>query len=382
MRFSFSYRQSGLFPLAAFVLLAGCTEPFDYDLRGNTGGFNTAEAARGATTTRPKPDDRGIISYPRYQVAVAQRGDTVADVANRIGLPADELARYNGVQTGDAMRQGEILALPRRVSEPSAATGVDIESLAGGAIDASADTTPVQTTSLEPVAKPKPTQAAGPEPVRHKVVRGETAYTISRLYQVPVKSLGEWNGLDSDFAIREGQYLLIPITAKPVSTAVTTPDPGTGSQTPTPPSALTPLPDEKIDPKPVDVPEVSVGEPTRASDTAQMSLPVRGKIISLYKKGKNEGINIAADPGTKVTAAADGTIAAIINNDEDVPILVVRHSDNVMTVYANVEQVQVQKGDTVKRGQHLASLRDGDDAYVHFEVRNGFDSVDPMPYLE
>ena len=382
MRFSFSYRQSGMFPLAAFVLLAGCTEPFDYDLRGNTGGFNTAEAARGATTTRPKPDDRGIISYPHYQVAVAQRGDTVADVANRIGLPADELARYNGVQTGDAMRQGEILALPRRVSEPSAATGVDIESLAGGAIDASADTTPVQTTSLEPVAKPKPTQAAGPEPVRHKVVRGETAYTISRLYQVPVKSLGEWNGLDSDFAIREGQYLLIPIAVKPVSTTVTTPDPGTGSQTPTPPSALTPLPDEKIDPKPVEVPEVSVGEPTRASDTAQMSLPVRGKIISLYKKGKNEGINIAADPGTKVTAAADGTIAAIINNDEDVPILVVRHSDNVMTVYANVEQVQVQKGDTVKRGQHLASLRDGDDAYVHFEVRNGFDSVDPMPYLE
>lgn len=382
MRFSFSYRQSGMLSLAAFVLLAGCSEPFDYDLRGNTGGFNTADAARGATTNRPTPDDRGIISYPHYQVAVAQRGDTVADVATRIGLPAEELARYNGVQVGDAMRKGEILALPRRVSEPSAATGVDIESLAGGAIDASADTTPVQTSSLEPAATPKPAKATGPEPVRHKVVRGETAYTISRLYQVPVKSLGEWNGLDSDFSIREGQYLLIPITVEPVSAAVATNDPGVGSQTPTPPSALTPLPDEKIDPKPVEVPKVSVGEPTQASNTAQMSFPVRGKIIGDYKKGKNEGINISAAPGTKVTAAADGTVAAIINNDENVPILVVRHSDNVMTVYANVEQVQVKKGETVKRGQPLASLRDGDNAYVHFEVRNGFDSVDPMPYLE
>jgi LysM repeat protein len=384
MSYSFSYRNAGMLSLTAFTLLAGCSEPFDYDLRGNVGGFTTTDAARGATINRPDPDDRGIISYPHYQVAVAQGGDSVANVATRIGLPAEELARYNGVKTDDVMRQGEILALPRRVSEPSAATGVDIEALAGGAIDASADTTPVETTSLEPAAKTKvtPIPAAGPEPVRHKVVRGETAYTISRLYQVPVKSLGEWNGLGTDFSIREGQFLLIPIAVEPLSTATSPADPGVGSQTPTPPSAVTPLPDEKIDPKPVEVPEVSVGEPTQPSGTAEMSMPVRGKIISVYKKGKNEGINIAAAPGTKVTAAADGTVAAIINNEEDVPILVVRHSDNVMTVYANVTKVQVKKGDSIKRGQQLAILRGGDDAYVHFEVRNGFDSVDPMPYLE
>lgn len=384
MSYSFSYRNAGMLSLTAFALLAGCSEPFDYDLRGNVGGFSTTGAARGATINRPDPDDRGIISYPHYQVAVAQSGDSVETVATRIGLPAEELARYNGVKTDDVMRKGEILALPRRVAEPSAATGVDIEALAGGAIDASADTTPVETTSLEPAAKTKvtPIPTAGPEPVRHKVVRGETAYTISRLYQVPVKSLGEWNGLGTDFSIREGQFLLIPIAVEPLSAPTSPADPGVGSQTPTPPSAVTPLPDEKIDPKPVEVPEVSVGEPTQASSTAEMSMPVRGKIISVYKKGKNEGINIAAAPGTKVTAAADGTVAAIINNEEDVPILVVRHSDNVMTVYANVTKVQVKKGDSIKRGQQLAILRSGDDAYVHFEVRNGFDSVDPMPYLE
>ena len=49
---SFSYRQAGKFSVAMVLLLAGCSEPFDYDLRGNVGGFNTSEAARGATTQR------------------------------------------------------------------------------------------------------------------------------------------------------------------------------------------------------------------------------------------------------------------------------------------------------------------------------------------
>jgi len=46
-----------------------------------------------------------------------------------------------------------------------------------------------------------------------------------------------------------------------------------------------------------------------------------------------------------------------------------------------VTDVSVSKGDSVARGQNIAKLRDGDDAYVHFEVRQGFDSVDPTPYL-
>ena len=48
-------------------------------MRGAFGNApSTAEAARGATTARPEPDARGIISYPGYQVVVARGGDTVA----------------------------------------------------------------------------------------------------------------------------------------------------------------------------------------------------------------------------------------------------------------------------------------------------------------
>lgn len=201
--------RRGTTAIAALVVLAGCNGPLDYDLRGQLGGFSTTQAAQSATTSRPATDARGVITYPTYQVAVAQRGDSVSDIAARVGLPASELATFNGLNPGDTLREGEVLALPRSVG--SSGTGVDIESIASTAIDQAPESGSVRTSTLEP-AKPVPAPVpAGPEPIRHKVKRGETAYTISRLYQVPVESLAEWNGLGSDFTVREGQYLLIPV---------------------------------------------------------------------------------------------------------------------------------------------------------------------------
>lgn len=371
--------------LPAVFAVAACDQPLDYDLRGNLGGFSTTDAALNQTADRPRPDSRGVISYPSYQVAVARNGDTATSIADRLNIDAAELARYNGIAPDVRLRGGEVLALPAKL--PGAGSSVDIETLAGQAIDAAPDTTPVDTSTLQP-ASPAPASSAsvqpGPEPVRHKVERGETAYTIARLYQVPVSALAEWNGLGPDFAIREGQVLLIPVadrSAPPPVAAEPLTQPGEGSPTPTPPSATQPLPDEKIAPAAQkDTSTTPVGAASKT--TASMALPVQGKIIRTFSKGKNEGIDIAASPGTSVTAAADGSVAAITSDADQVPIIVVRHPDNLLTVYANVDGIRVKKGDKIKRGQKLAEVRQGDEAYLHFEVREGFDSVDPAPYLE
>lgn len=377
----------------AMIALTGCEMPFDFDLRGDIGGgFDTSEAARNATAPRPQPDNRGVISYPNYQVVVARRGDTVADVATRLGTDANELARFNGVKTTDTLRNGEILALPNRVAEPSPATGaigtgpiqpadsVDIETLASGAIDRSGASSPVETSAL-PSAQPKLRVQTGREPVRHKVERGETAYTIARLYQVSVRSLAEWNGLGPDFAIREGQYLLIPVAREETRTVTAAPTsaPGQGSDTPTPPSATQPLPRDEDVAAAAPPPAPDIGQSTASN--ARMSYPVKGKIIRPYAKGKNEGIDISAAPGTEVSAAASGKVAAITSDADQVPIIVIKHPDNVLTVYANVDQIVVSKGDSISRGQKLGVIRPAPASYVHFEVREGFDSVDPMPYL-
>ncbi|MAY45700.1 MAG: peptidase M23 [Rhodobacteraceae bacterium] len=356
------------------------------DLRGNLGAFSTAEAAQTASTTkRPQPDARGVITYPNYQVVVSKKGETVSEIAGRLGFTADELAKFNGIDPTVPLRAGEVIALPRPLpsvpdSVASASPGsVDIEALANSAIDASAETPRVETQTLPP---------AGPEPIRHKVERGETAYTIARLYNVSVQSLAEWNGLDAEFEVREGQYLLIPVarSAPPSGAAVAAAqtdvtEPGVGSPTPIPPSASEPLPANDTTATAIETPNVKAEPQTLPTPQGAMSYPVQGKIIRAYAKGKNEGIDIAGSPGEAVSAAESGTVAAITQDQDQVPILVLRHSDGLLTVYANVADISVAKGQSVKRGQKIARLRSGDEAYVHFEVRDGFDSVDPSTYL-
>ncbi|MDW4496859.1 peptidoglycan DD-metalloendopeptidase family protein [Sulfitobacter sp. D35] len=378
--------------VVALAALTACNEPLDYDLRGLGGGFSTAEAAQVQTTARPEPDARGVISYPNYQVAVANQGDTVQSIATRLGLSSAELARFNGIEPTAPLRRGEVVALPTRVAEPPAGSpgSVDITTVAGNAINRAPATSPgVQTAALPPAqAAPAP---RGAEPARHRVERGETAYSIARLYGVPVKSLAEWNGLGANLAVREGQFLLIPVAQQnppsaPTADAVVT-APGTGSPTPTPPSAATPLPpaDEAplktAEPAQPAKPVADVGQQS-AGNNARMVFPVSGSIIREYSKGRNEGIDIKGNAGAPVKAAEGGTVAAITESADGVPIIVVRHDANLLTVYANVDGVSVKKGDSVSRGQNIAKLRPGGDAYVHFEVRKGFDSVDPLPYLQ
>ena len=413
------------FPLRpAFALLGGvlalsACQPssMDWDLRS---GLNTSDAARNATDARPQPDGRGVISYPGYQVAVARRGDTVTSVAARLGLAPGALASYNALGANDPLREGEVVALPSRVASvadagtsaglgasiaPGAAfdgTGptsqsVDVGAIATSALDraapASTATTGTATTSTAPARTVAATTAAASrsgsaQPVRHKVTRGETAFSIARTYNVSAKSLADWNGLGADLGVREGQYLIIPTAtgkAPPSAVAVTT-VPGTGSPTPEPPSAREPLPDEKpltaAQAKKEIPPSPDLGKQRTASTASRFAMPTSGSIIRGYAKKKNEGIDIGASAGSPVVAASAGSVAAITMDTQQTPIIVIRHEGNLLTVYAGVDAIKVKKGDKVKRGQQLASVRSGSPSFLHFEVRKGIESVDPMPYLQ
>jgi murein DD-endopeptidase MepM/ murein hydrolase activator NlpD len=398
--------RAGLMGIS-LLALSGCVNnqlnALDWDLRSGN-GLDTTNAARAATTNRPAPDARGVISYPTYQVAVGQRGDTVTTIAQRVGLDAASLARFNGLTPGDNVNAGEVLVLPSRVgaaspAAPTATTpaqaGLDVTSIATTALDrVGTSTLPAPAATATTAAAPAaaaPVQS-GAEPVRHQVKRGETAFTIARTYNVSARALAEWNGLNADLAVREGQYLLIPTAApgaRPPAAppgTIAVPTPGSGSPTPTPPSASQPLPDE--DPAPAAAPapntpaSPALGEDRTAASSTRMTMPAQGSIIRGYAKGRNEGIDIGAAAGSPVVAAADGTVAAITKDTQQVPIIVIRHADGLLTVYAGVDGITVAKGDSVRRGQKIAVVRAANPAFLHFEVRRGVESTDPTAFLQ
>ncbi len=373
--------------LMAVLLISACDNSgMDWDLRSDR--IDTTGAANSAGEDRPVPDSRGVITYPTYQVAVARDGDTVATIAARIGLDGAQLASFNALSPSDALRSGEILALPTRVAPASG-------------LGAASDVTSIATTALDRVdstvsAQPLGAAPAGDEPLRHVVKRGETAFTIARLYSISAKALADWNGLSSDLAVREGQTLIIPLgTAEgtepaAIETSANVVAPGDGSLTPEPPSASEPLPDEETVPVAEAKEEAEKAEPVSpdleedrsVASAAQFAMPADGKIIRPYSKGKNDGIDIAAPAGTAVKAAAAGTVAAITVDTSGTPIIVLRHEDGILTVYAGVDSVTVKKGDAVARGQTIAKIKAGDPAFLHFEVRKGADSADPISYLQ
>lgn len=387
--------------LMAGVALAalGACEGFDFDLRDTGGGFDTTRAVQDLPN-RPRPDDRGVISYPNYQVVVARRDDTIRGIAIRLGLDANELAEYNGIEPDAILRRDEIIALPSRVTEPSPATGAvgtgpiqpfDVTAVATTALDrvdaagGGVTTTPLAPTATPIAAAPAPDAQRGEEPIRHQVARGETAFSISRLYNVPVAGIAEWNGLDSQFTIREGQFLLIPQggTAPVQATPAVVTAPGAGTTTPVPPSAATPLPaaapavEAPVAPP---APDIGTPAPTEASAT-RFSAPVQGSIIRGYAPGSNDGVDFGVPAGTDVKAADGGTVAAVTTDTSGGSIVVIKHSDGLLTVYTQMSDLSVSKNASVSRGQTIGKVRAADTPFLHFEVRRGLQSVDPTDYL-
>ena len=387
-----------LLGVTAALLLSGCgaSNNLDWDLRNNAG--STHDAAAQVTGNRPAADQNGVISYPGYQVIVARAGDTVASLATRVGLTGDALAKFNALHPSDTLRGGEVLALPTRVASGATpatgtvigapATGVDVTAIATTALNRVDGTAPAATTPAPQV--PFSAQGSGPAPVRYQVKRGETAFTIARQFNIPAKALADWNGLGPDLAVREGQFLIIPTAADaarlPVAAAADATPPGKGSPTPLPPSASKPLPAE---PTPTVAeaakqvpPSPDLSAQRTASSAAKFAMPVDGKIIRNYKKGVNDGIDIAAAAGSPVRSAADGTVASVTHDPSGAPILILRHDGGLLTVYTGIDGVSVAKDAVIKRGQTIATVRAGATPALHFEVRQGLVSLDPLSYLQ
>ena len=353
---------------------------FDFDFRGNS--FDTSDAALQATQSRPKADELGIISYPTYQIAIARRSDTIESMAERLGQNPSELARYNGLAEGERLRNGEVLALPKtgtrggqyletsdEIEETTLSRDINVLELADNALKVAGGARNNQLDRTSSDAKNLM------DPIKHNVVRGETVFIISRLYNISVRSLADWNGLDSDYTLREGQILIVPLVDKKATK--NTKKKVVKSVAPPPPSS------KKPQPRNMNNQEYSESSNNKISvpESGRMAYPLEGLVIREYSKNINDGIDFTAQAGTKVVAADTGLVATVTEDINQIAIIVLKHPGNILTVYANLTNINVSTNQNVNRGDILGEIPNGDPPYLHFEIREGFESVDPLEYL-
>jgi murein DD-endopeptidase MepM/ murein hydrolase activator NlpD len=137
------------------------------------------------------------------------------------------------------------------------------------------------------------------------------------------------------------------------------------------------------------VPAEQAAVPTTApgadADKPEFRWPARGRVIQGFKPGGNDGINIALPEGTQIKAAEGGVVAYAGNELKGYGNLVlIRHPTGFVSAYANNGDIQVKRGDSVKRGQTIASSGQSGNVsspQLHFELRKGSTPVDPTNYL-
>lgn len=113
--------------------------------------------------------------------------------------------------------------------------------------------------------------------------------------------------------------------------------------------------------------------------------PLRGPIVQAFKAGTNDGIDIGAHLGEAVHAAADGVCIAAGDPIKTYgKLIVLRHADGFVTVYAGNSELEVKEGDQVRRGEIIAKSGDTGAAAtprLHFELRKDGQAIDPIRYL-
>lgn len=209
-----------------------------------------------------------------------------------------------------------------------------------------------------------------PPPREYKVKSGDSLRAIALQFDTSTSEIARLNKLYAPYSIRAGQVLRLPTPTQKAPVVATVPRTGQVEQV----AAVKPMAVERevLSPKggavTPSVPRVEpVSAPTKIPDAPPRSgngkfmWPVEGKVISSFGPKAdglhNDGINISAPKGTPVRAAENGVVVYSGSELKGYGNLVlVRHADQWMTAYAHLDKSLVKKGDTIKRGQSIGTV--------------------------
>ena len=122
-------------------------------------------------------------------------------------------------------------------------------------------------------------------------------------------------------------------------------------------------------------------------------LPVNGYVTDGFGMRRNpfngegrevhEGLDIAVDFGTPVTATADGLVIYAAPHAGYGNLVIVYHSNGITTRYGHLSRISVEAGQRVKRSDQIGnagSTGRSTGPHVHYEIRENDQPVDPLRY--
>ena len=209
--------------------------------------------------------------------------------------------------------------------------------------------------------------------ILYTVKLGDTLTDIADLYEVEVENVVGFisNELGDANTVSEGALLLLPGAVPPPPPPVVTPEPIFAAEAPSDAGSIV-TPD--------------------AVSVSGFAWPVYGPISEYYGAPRGAGtfhagldIDQTYNYGGPVAAAAPGQVVLATSNGYGYgTYVVIRHDNGYETLYAHLSAIYVSQGQYVSQGEAIGAV--GSTGYstgphVHFEVRAGGATVDPLSYL-
>ena len=261
-------------------------------------------------------------------------------------------------------------AKPHATSMPKATT-------AQKAAITSTKPAPSTSTAAKPHG-PKATTTA-PAPCIHTVRGGDSVSRIAARYRATRAAVIGANNLANPGMLRLGQRLAVPGCRAPVDAAKADV------------SFIGPVAEgvvvKRVGPLRI-LTQLVLNPPDFQEERIPLVWPLEGPVISTFgerTRGWHAGIDISAETGSQVYAAAPGTVRYSGWIRAYGQVVKVEHSNGFITLYAHNLQNLVEAGDEVEAGQVIATVGQSGHAFgphVHFEVRRDGRAYNPLHLLE
>ena len=311
---------------------------------------------------------------------------------------------------GRIVRTRPTIVIPR-CSRSTLACALVAASVAGCSVRTGApviDRTPqAKAAPVKPAVSAKPASRPGDaRPEFHTVRKGDTLYSIALDYGLDYRELAQWNAVTETSVISIGQQLRlspptgapsagVPLKSAPVVQARPldgTPVAAGDASTKTEPRAVrAPYSDQtyaqmaSVKPDPSPRTDTATVPGANDEDRIAWGWPASGKVIRSFSESPNQrGISIAGKLGQPVHASASGRVIFSGTGIRGFgKLIVIKHNNTFLSVYAHNNELLVKEGQNVAKGQKIAEMgsTDADQVRLHFEIRRLGKPVDPIKLL-